>query len=136
MKKNSKTADLLKVLGGKITSGQKPPAPKAPLAPHAPPHPTPKARLQKRATPKATPLLERAAARGADIHMWLHAEDLNLIQELAVWLLSQRKRINSSLVVKTVLRAAKTGPELLAAYDEAVKVDARLPRKKPRSEAP
>jgi hypothetical protein len=61
--------------------------------------------------------------------MWLHTEDLKLIQELAVWLLSQRKRINTSLVVKTVLRAAKTGPELLAAYDEAVKVDARLPRK-------
>jgi hypothetical protein len=61
----------------------------------------------------------------------LHDEDQKLIQELAVWLLSQRKRINSSLVVKTVLRAAKTGPELLAAYDEAVKIDGRLPRRAP-----
>jgi hypothetical protein len=67
--------------------------------------------------------------------MWLHEEDQKLIQELAVWLLSQRKRINSSLVVKTVLRAAKTGPALLAAYDEAVKVDARLPRRMPDTEA-
>jgi hypothetical protein len=49
----------------------------------------------------------------------LHDEDQALIQEIAVWLLSHRKRINVSLVLKTVLRAAKTGPELLAAYDEA-----------------
>jgi hypothetical protein len=64
------------------------------------------------------------------MHIWLHAEDQNLIHELAVWLVSQRKRINTSLVLKTVLRAAKTGPQLLAAYDEAVKIDARLPGKK------
>lgn len=68
------------------------------------------------------------------MHIWLHAEDQKLIQELAVWLLSQRKRINTSLVLKTVLRAAKTGPQLLAAYDEAVKIDARLPGKTTRIE--
>jgi hypothetical protein len=32
--------------------------------------------------------------------------------------------------MKTVLRAAKTGPELLAAYDAAVKVDGRTREKR------
>jgi ribosomal protein S4E len=43
----------------------------------------------------------------------------------AVWLAPHRKRINDSLVIKAVLRSAKTGHELLAAYDAAVKVDGR-----------
>jgi len=126
MPKHSKTFDLLKVLGGKPTSTAKLAATKAVPAPS----PALKPRPQK-PTPRSTPPLSRgrAALRGSDMHIWLHAEDQKLIQELAVWLLSQRKRINTSLVLKTVLRAAKTGPLLLAAYDEAVKVDARLPGK-------
>ena len=126
MQKHSKTADLLKVLGGKIASNAKLRTPRAAPAPR----PAPKPRPQK-AAPRSTTSSARgrAAVRGRDTHIWLHDEDQKLIQELAVWLLSQRKRINTSLVLKTVLRAAKTGPHLLAAYDEAVKVDARLPGK-------
>ena len=128
MQKHSKTADLLKVLGGKVASTAKPPALRAIPASR----PAPKPRPQKAVPRNITSLPRgRAAVRGRDIHIWLHAEDQKLIQELAVWLLSQRKRINTSLVLKTVLRAAKTGPHLLAAYDEAVKVDARLPGKIP-----
>src|ERR1039458_7650799 len=126
MPKHNKTADLLKVLGGKVVSNAKPPVPKA----IPPSRPAPKPRHQKPAPRNTAPLARgRAAVRGRDVHVWLHAEDQKLIQELAVWLLSQRKRINTSLVLKTVLRAAKTGPHLLAAYDEAIKVDARLPGK-------
>ena len=129
MKKSSKTADLLKVLGGKIASNPKPvpvkprPATRAATPPPTRPHP------QKRRPARSPVPAKKSFARGKDVHIWLHDEDQRLIQELAVWLLSQRKRINSSLVLKTVLRAAKTGPDLLAAYDEAIKVDARLPRK-------
>ena len=128
MPKHNKTADLLKVLGGKMASNAKLSAPRTIPASR----PAPKPRPQK-AAPRNTAASARgrAAVRGRDIHIWLHDEDQKLIQELAVWLLSQRKRINTSLVLKTVLRAAKTGPHLLAAYDEAVKVDARLPGKIP-----
>jgi hypothetical protein len=63
--------------------------------------------------------------RGRKIDFYLHAEDEKLIREFAVWLAPHRKRINDSLVVKAVLRAAKTGPGLLAAYDAAVSVDGR-----------
>jgi hypothetical protein len=46
--------------------------------------------------------------------------DEKLIRELAAWLAPHRKRINDTLIVRAVLRAAKTGPQLLAAYDEAL----------------
>src|ERR1017187_5105031 len=129
MQKHSKTADLLKVLGGKITSNVRPLAAKASRASRVGPRIVPKPRPQKRAQAVAASQAERRIVRGRPVQFWLHDEDQKLIQELAVWLLSQRKRINTSLVLKTVLRAAKTGPHLLAAYDEAVKVDARLPGK-------
>jgi hypothetical protein len=128
MPKHSKTADLLKVLGGKPASHIKAPTPRVVPAPRPPSKPRPPKAEPRTAVPASR---GRAAVRGSDVHIWLHAEDQKLIQELAVWLLSQRKRINTSLVLKTVLRAAKTGPQLLAAYDEGVKVDARLPRKVP-----
>jgi hypothetical protein len=69
---------------------------------------------------------ERSAApqiaRGKAIQFYLHEPDEKLIREFAVWLAPHRKRINDSLVVKAVLRAAKTGPDLLAAYDEGLAV--------------
>ncbi len=56
--------------------------------------------------------------------------DEKLIREFAVWLAPHRKRINDSLVVKAVLRAAKTGPDLLAAYDEGLAVSKAHQKKK------
>lgn len=56
------------------------------------------------------------------IQFYLHEADEKLIREFAVWLAPHRRRINDSLVVKAVLRAAKTGPDLLAAYDEGLAV--------------
>src|ERR1035437_8133136 len=131
MQKHSKTADLLKVLGGKITSNARPPAPKAGRVSRTAPRTVPKPRPQKRAQAVAASQAERRIVRGRPVQFWLHDEDQKLIQELAVWLLSQRKRINGRRVGKTVLRAAKTGPDLLVAYDEAVKIDGRLPRRAP-----
>jgi hypothetical protein len=130
MKKHSKTADLLRVLGAKIPPGARPLAPKTGPVTRATARIAQKPRPQKRPAPRATSHAERRPVRGKAVQFWLHDEDQRLIREFALWLLSQRKRINSSLVVKTILRAAKTGPELLAAYDKAVKVDARLPQKR------
>jgi hypothetical protein len=63
-----------------------------------------------------------SGSRGKAIQFYLHDADERLIREFAVWLAPHRKRINDSLVIKAVLRAAKTGPGLLAAYDEGLAV--------------
>jgi hypothetical protein len=130
MPKSSKAADLLKVLGQKTPSLETPPKPAA-ATPTATQGRTPKRRARK--TTGVPVVQDRAAApgrtRGKPVQLYLHDEDQRLIRELAVWLAPHRKRINDSLIVKTALRAAKTGPELLAAYDDAVKVDGRTRRK-------
>jgi hypothetical protein len=125
-KHSSKTEDLLKVLG------QRAPAPPHPATP---PPAERRAARPKAPARKAKPVAGRPGAvapapiRGKAIQFYLHEQDQKLIHELSAWLASQRKRINDSLVLKTVLRAAKTGPELLAAYDAAVKVDGRTRQK-------
>ncbi len=124
MTKNTKAADLLKILG------QKPPAPAQPK-----PQPKPAAQAAPSQRPKQHPRPRPAsAARGKGVHLWLHPEDERLIRELSVWLLPHRRRVNDSLVVKAVLRAAKTGPALLAAYDEALKTDGRTRKPLPERE--
>ena len=128
MAKHNKTQDLLKVLG------QKAPTVAQPARPTTPERRAPRPRAQ--AARKASPRVEHARSaapvpiRGKAIQFYLHEQDQRLIHELSAWLASQRKRINDSLVLKTVLRAAKTGPELLAAYDAAVKVDGRTREKR------
>lgn len=125
-KHSSKTEDLLKVLG------QRAPAPPHPATP---PPAERRAARPKAPARKAKPVAGRPRAvapapiRGKAIQFYFHEQDQKLIHELSAWLASQRKRINDSLVLKTVLRAAKTGPELLAAYDAAVKVDGRTRQK-------
>jgi len=87
--------------------------------------------------PRATERRESArprrpkGIRGRAIQFWLHEPDEKLIRELSVWLAPHRKRINDSLIIKAVLRAARTGPGLLVAYDDALKVDGRSKAKRP-----
>jgi hypothetical protein len=123
MTKSTKAADLLKILGQK-TEGS--PSPKQQPKPAAEPTTAPPTRptsIQRQT--------KRPSARGRGVHLWLHPEDERLIRELSVWLLPHRRRVNESLVVKAVLRAAKTGPALLAAYDDALRLDGRLRQPKP-----
>jgi hypothetical protein len=118
MAKPNKTADLLKVLRQKAPAAVHR-AVRAPSVRATQPRHKAKPRIEHPRTAAPAPV------RGKAIQFYLHEQDQKLIHELSAWLASQRKRINDSLVVKTVLRAAKTGPELLAAYDAAVKVDGR-----------
>jgi hypothetical protein len=138
MPKPNKAADLLKILGGQKAPGaDMPPARPETRQAEAP---------AVKTTHQAPPTLKRAgkpsqapasrapkAVRGKAIQFYLHDGDEKLIREFAAWLAPHRKRINDSLVVKAVLRAAKTGPALLAAYDEAVAIDGRtkIHRKRP-----
>jgi hypothetical protein len=131
MAKHNKTEDLLRVLEQKT--------PSLVATPQAVPAatPAPSARQEtKPPTLKADPPVgaSQQAIRGKAIQFYLHDADEKLIRELAVWLMSNRKRINDSLVIKAVLRAAKTGPELLAAYDAAVQVDGRIRQKRQSQE--
>jgi hypothetical protein len=131
MKKHSKTEDLLKILGRQSTSMTAPVSkPELPAKHRAMPEPRIGAlRREKPKKGEQTRTLATARARGKAIQFYLHAPDEKLIRELAVWLAPHRKRINDSLVIKAALRATKTGPELLAAYDAALKVDGRTRRK-------
>jgi len=120
MPRNKKTDDLLRVLGQRVPSAP-PVLAKNPLPPHEP-------RREERVASKIGSLSRPPAPkgrRGKAVQFWLHTEDEKLIRELAVWLAPHRKRINDSLVVKAVLRAAKTGPGFLAAYDDALSTDGR-----------
>jgi len=116
MPKSNKAADLLKVLGRKTPTAPRPVVQKTTA---------PTRRTAQRSPINRPPKREGPTIRGKGVQLWLHDEDHKLIREIAVWLLPHRRRINDSLVVRTVLRAAKTGPELLAAYDAAIKVDGR-----------
>lgn len=132
MAKHSKTADLLKVLGQKAPTAEA--AAASETFPKAAPQPRVKARIAKKSTPKPEHTRKAPApTRGKAVQVYLHAEDEKIIRELAVWLAPHRKRINDSLVIKTALRAAKTGHEFLAAYDAAVQVDGRSRRSKGQS---
>ena len=119
MAKSHKAADLLKLLGQKTPSSA--PAPRTSSLPAVRPD------VEKdRSGAKPKPAHARTApprgGRGKAIQFYLHDADEKLIREFAVWLAPHRKRINDSLVIKAVLRAAKTGPGLLAAYDEGLAI--------------
>jgi hypothetical protein len=133
MAKNNKAADLLKLLGQKASTAA--PAVKPSAAPTTPRlsaragHSTGRT---KRPQPPSAPLKR---GRGKAIQFYLHEADEKLIREFAVWLAPHRKRINDSLVVKAVLRAATTGPELLAAYDEGLAVSKAHQKEKKHAES-
>lgn len=119
MAKSNKAADLLKLLGQRTPST--PPAAKAPSPPPVKTD-TPRERSSPKQNPEPTRPRPPQGSRGKAIQFYLHTSDEKIIRELAVWLAPHRKRINDSLVIKAVLRAAKTGPALLAAYDEGLAV--------------
>lgn len=56
----------------------------------------------------------------------MHEEDRRILRELSAWLASQGVRPSDSLVIRTALRFAKTGSELLQAYHQAAQLDGRL----------
>jgi hypothetical protein len=114
---NKKAEDLLKLLGMK-TPAAAPVEKPTPVAPRLAAKAEPATRSISRPAPKPV----QSAGRGKAIQFYLHDADEKLIREFAVWLSPHRKRINDSLVLKAVLRAAKTGPELLAGYDQGIAI--------------
>jgi hypothetical protein len=67
-------------------------------------------------------------ALGKPVQFWMHEEDRKLVRELSAWLAGQGIRPTDSMVIRAVLRVAKTGNGLLEAYWQAAKLDGRLKR--------
>lgn len=132
---SQKTADLLKVLGQKALTMDG-----STRETHAPPsravRQSKKSRVVahrahgSKAQIRQEPGKEAAPIRGRGVHLWLHPKDESNIRVISSWLGSQRGRINDSLAIKCALRVARLDSHLLAAYDEAVKVDGRRREKK------
>jgi len=65
---------------------------------------------------------------GKPVQFWMHDEDRKLVRELSAWLAGQGIRPTDSMVIRAVLRLAKTGNGLLEAYWQAAKLDGRIKR--------
>lgn len=63
---------------------------------------------------------------GKPVQFWIHDEDSRRLRELAAWLAGQGERPSDSMVIRSALRIAQTGPEFLKAYREAAQLDGRL----------
>ena len=94
----------------------------------------PEKRLQpeepaKRAAIKSASPEKKVKSRvGKPVQFWMHDEDRKLVRELSAWLAGQGLRPTDSMVIRAVLRLAKTGGGLIEAYWEAAKLDGRLKR--------
>jgi hypothetical protein len=132
MAKSQKAVDLLKLLGQKTPSSA--PTSKASAAQPAKPS-VEKDRSGAKPKPSQTRAASPRGSRGKAIQFYLHDADEKLIREFAVWLAPHRRRINDSLVIKAVLRSAKTGPGLLAAYDEGLAITKAHQQGKKRMES-
>ncbi len=80
---------------------------------------------EKGPQPETKPVLKPSGGR---VHIWFQSEDRKIVRELAGWLAGQGEKISDSLIIRTALRMAQPGGELLVAYREAAKLDGRLKR--------
>ena len=80
--------------------------------------------------PLKKPAVEKNLKRrmGKPVQFWMHDEDRKLVRELSAWLAGQGIRPTDSMVIRAVLRLAKTGNGLLEAYWQAAKLDGRIKR--------
>jgi hypothetical protein len=79
--------------------------------------------------PAEKPELARHAAkkkqRGENVHFYLNDEDKRLIRELSAYLAGQGERPSDSLIIRAVLRSAKTDSGLVKAFRTASQQDGR-----------
>lgn len=123
--KSDRTESLLAAIQRKAPTNAAA-APLNPVPAVAEPAPEPRPKAPRPATESHAP----ASRAGKPAQFWLHDEDRRLVRELAAWLNGQGERVTDSLVIRAVLRVAKTGPEFLKAYRQLSQQDGRLkPRK-------
>jgi hypothetical protein len=76
--------------------------------------------------PPASATTVKRARIGKPLQVWMHDEDRRILRELSAWLAGQGVRASDSLVIRTALRSAKIGDEMLKAFHESAKLDGRL----------
>lgn len=110
---------------------------KAPTAPQAAPEVAPITTVatrephpRRKAARRADPLPAAKSRVGKPVQFWLHDEDRQLVRELAAWLAGQGIRTTDTMVIRSALRMAKTGGELLDAARQASQLDGRLKQHK------
>ena len=127
---SSNVSDLLAAIQRKAPSSP-PPAPE-------PPKQTAVAAAEPESSWTTTRRTERSVPKsrvGKPVQFWLHEEDRRLVRELSAWLAGQGLRSTDSLVIRSALRTAKTGGDLLDAYRQAAQLDGRLKQHKPTESA-
>jgi len=110
---------------------------KAPTAPQPTPEIAPaktvaarEAQPHRKAARRAEPAAASKSRVGKPVQFWLHDEDRKLVRELAAWLAGQGIRTTDTMVIRSALRMAKTGGELLEAARQASQLDGRLKQHK------
>ena len=84
-----------------------------------------------RKTPRRVdPIVGGKSRVGKPVQFWLHDEDRQIVRELAAWLAGQGIRTTDTMVIRSALRMAKTGGELLEAARQASQLDGRLKQHK------
>ena len=105
------------------------PAPeKAVVGSPAPKRPEVEKHMRQEPPKKATAEKTVKSRLGKPVQFWMHDEDRKLVRELSAWLAGQGIRPTDSMVIRAVLRLAKTGSGLLEAYWQAAKLDGRIKR--------
>ena len=131
MAKSSKLTDLMSIIAQAT-----PAATTMPEAPRESPKTVP--RLSRRSAgeggvkkPKAVKEISpsRPAVTGKFSSIYLNPEDQKILRKFSAWFAGQGRKINDTLIIRAALRAAKTGGEFLAAYDEATLADRRFKKK-------
>ena len=88
----------------------------------------------KRKAPEPVVAVKSAAANpsisnsGGRTHIWLTKADRKIIRELAAWLAGQGEKTTDSSILRSALRMAKPGGDLLQAFRESAKQDGRSRR--------
>jgi len=133
MAKKDILAELKNAIGQKMTP--RPSSPPPPHEPKAPPAPKKtSARLRGNAAKVAPPPSTPRSGRG--VQFYLEEGDRKIINSLAVWFMSQDRRVSDSQVIKAAIRLAESnqGAKLLDICDEVRGTDRRRHQRKPRPE--
>ena len=101
----------------------------SPDTPENAPQKTAKAKTRRAKAGSGKISAAEAPAAGKFSSIYLNTEDQRILRELSVWFAGQGRKINDTLIIRAALRAARTGSDLLAAYDKAVRSDRRYTKR-------
>ena len=97
----------------------------------SPPDPTAENVSQDGSHPqRPNPASSRPTSSAQRVQFYMHSDDRQIVRELSAWLAGQGIRASDSLVIRTALRLARTGDELLTTYRQLEQQDGRYKQRK------